>query len=83
MKQGDNAPGSVRPSVCLSLGQCLTPEVFDMRGSPLPSAAKSNNHHCPSVCNQWAFVDNHADVVNRLLIIFFILFLSISISFSF
>ncbi len=39
--EGDNALGSVRPSVCPFVGLCV-------RGSALPSAAKSNKSHYQS-----------------------------------
>ena len=46
--------------------------AVDIRGSALPSAAKSNESHYQSkVCvyNQWAYADNCADAVVWLLII--------------
>ena len=56
VKQGDNELGSVHPSVCPS--------------------AKSNNHHLYQstviVCNQWAFTDNHTDLVHQLHTFFFL-----------
>ncbi len=46
-----------------------------VRGSALPSAAKSNSSHyqssgvCLCVCNQWAYAGNCADTDDRLLIL--------------
>ncbi len=55
--------------------------MVDIRGSALPNAAKGNNlkfgaimeslpvqRVCLFVCNQWAYADNCADAVDRLLI---------------
>ena len=42
----------------------------DIRSSALPSTVKSNKSHYQSkvcVCNQWAYADNFADAVDRLL----------------
>ena len=46
--------------------------AVDIRGPALLGAAKSNISHYQSrtfVCNQWAYADNHADAVDRLLIV--------------
>ncbi len=51
--------------------------AVDIRGSALPSAAKSNNPHYQfkvymfvcDVCNELAYAHNHADAVARLLIL--------------
>ncbi len=72
-KQGDNrigsVPLSVRPSVCPSVN-ALTAEPF--RGSALPSAAMSNNHHyqckvivCVSV------ISGHLRIIARMRLIGF------------
>ncbi len=48
--------------------------AVDIRGSALPSAAKSEEESLPvqsvclCVCNEWACADNRADAVDRLLI---------------
>ncbi len=71
---------SVRPSVRLSVRPSVRPSVrlficlFVCRGSALPSAAKSEEELLPvqsvclCACNQWAYADNCADAVDRLLI---------------
>ena len=49
-KQGDNRIGSVRPSVCLFVCmfvRALPAKPFDLRGSALPSAAKSKKESLP------------------------------------
>ncbi len=48
--------------------------AVDIRGSALPSAAMSKEEPLPvqgvclCACNQWAYADNRADAVDRLLI---------------
>ncbi len=55
-------------------GSTIWGATVDIRGSALPSAAKSNRSHYQSsgvrvcVCNQWAYAGNCADAVDRLLI---------------
>ncbi len=50
--------------------------VVDIRGSALPSAAKSKEEPLPvqkvclCACNQWVYADNCADAVDRLLILY-------------
>ncbi len=83
--EGDNALGSVRLFVCLSVCPfvcALLFEPFDLRPWYLPSAAKVNNYrlvwskkdYCQSkifvcVCKCGACAANFADAVDRLLIL--------------
>ena len=55
--EGDNVLGSVRPSVRLSVRL----SVDTLTAEPVQG-------YCLCVCNQWAYVDNCADAVDRLLI---------------
>ena len=55
-KQGDNALGSIHPFVCLFACPLLFVASLQVQGVR------------PYVCNQWAYADDRADVVDRLLI---------------
>ncbi len=65
---------SVRPSVCPSVRLFVWVYSGYIRGSALPSAAKSKGELlsvqsvCLCACNLWAYADNRADAVDRLLI---------------
>ncbi len=66
-KQQDNALGSIRLSIRLSLLSCSSRLI--LIGLGFAEYSKEQQELCLFVCNQWALADNRTDAVDRLLIL--------------